>query len=114
MLSFICQGYQSFKFDNSLIGRVYPTGPHGPSDDGEEGGPSEARAKRSLMRALAERGKYFYSYWEYTLASALAFFCIIFVRDRPWFQKRYQKLKRHEKARRKLANEVDILQLVKI
>ena len=71
--------YESFKFENSLIGAVYPTAP---SDDGEghEGPSSEPQAKKAMMRQVSERRKYWYTYFEYMSTNFMTACCCCFSR----------------------------------
>ena len=73
---------------------------------------SERKAKQAMMRTVAERGKYFYSYSEYLSISFLKNWCCCFVSKATWFQKRMQRLKRHEEASDQLNNEIDIVKLL--
>ena len=67
-LSLALGGYEAFKFENSLIGSVYPTSPQDPDDSRA---PDEMKAKQAMMRTVAERGKYFYGYSEYLTTGLL-------------------------------------------
>lgn len=103
--------YESFKLDNSLIGSIYPTSPQDFSEgDGSDVASSERKAKEAMLRTVAERGKYFYNYSEYLATSFLnAFGCC---RGKAWFERRLDRLKRHEEATEKLNNEIDIVKLL--
>ena len=73
-LSLVMGGYQSFKFENSLISSIYPTSPL--DYDNQQAPSSEAKARRDVMKTVSERGKYFYSYAEYLFAKMIAvIFC---------------------------------------
>ena len=74
-------GYESFKLENSLIGAVYSTFPQ----EGEDLDANEASAKRSMMKIVAERGKYFYNYSEYLLTSLMRCFCNCCCRSSAWY-----------------------------
>ena len=76
VMAILFGGYESFMFENSLIGSIYPTSP--PVDESEA---SERGAKMAMMRTVAERGKYHYRYDEYLLFSMLKSFCCCFIRD---------------------------------
>ena len=116
-LALIFGGYETFKFENSLIGAVYPTSPQDmPSwDDGadDEGGAGlkEQNAKRAMMRTVAERGKYFFNYSEYLVSLIIRSVCCCCHRG-PWFKRRIKKLERHEAASQRLADEIDIIKLL--
>ena len=59
VLGFVISGYESFKFENSLISSIYPTSPQ-KFDDGDNDGipPNENKAKHAMMKTVSERGKY--------------------------------------------------------
>jgi len=65
-------------------------------------------AKHSLMRTVAERGKYFYNYSDYLLSLILRSICCC-CRQGDWIERRVKKLERHEAASGRLANEIDIV-----
>ena len=64
------------------------------------------------MRTVAERGRYWYTYSEYFLTWFLNSLCCCFCRRSSWFQKRIERLERHEAASEKLADEIDIVKLL--
>ena len=64
------------------------------------------------MRTVAERGKYFYHYSDYMLTWFLRSFCCCFFKNSPWFERKIEKLERHEQASEKLAEEIDIVKLL--
>ena len=65
------------------------------------------------MRTVAERGRYWYTYSEYFLTWFLkSFCCCCFCRRSSWFQRRTERLERHEAASEKLADEIDIVNLL--
>ena len=72
----ILGGYETFKFENSLISRIYPTSPQDlkkdDDDNDDETTLNERKAKNSMMRTVAERGKYWYNYSEYLCTSFLS------------------------------------------
>ena len=63
--------YETFKFENSLIGAVYPTSP----DNDDQSPSDEMSAKQTMMQAVALRGKYFYNYTDYLLSSLIRYLC---------------------------------------
>ena len=65
-----------------------------------------------MMRTVAERGRYWYTYSEYLFTWFLNSFCCCFCRRSSWFQKRIERLERHEAASEKLADEIDIVKLL--
>ena len=94
-------GYESFKFENSLIGGIYPTSPGaaGHDDDGGDGTPvSERRAKKAMMQSVSERGKYWYTYSEYLATSLLKSCCSCCCSNSAWYKRREKRLERHHEA----------------
>ena len=65
-----------------------------------------------MMQTVAERGKYWYSYSEYLLASLLVSYCCTCFKDHSCIKRRSKRLKRHKYAYEKLANEIDIVKLL--
>lgn len=116
-LALLFGSYETFKFENSLIAAVYPTSPQEmPSwdDDADNDGRAilkEQKAKRAMMRTVAERGKYFFNYSEYLMSLLLRSVCCCCQRG-VWFKRRMKKLERHEAASQRLADEVDIIKLL--
>ena len=114
-MAIIFGGYESFMFENSIIGSIYPTSP--PMDE-KTGSNPERAAKHAMMRTVAERGKYHYSYDEYFLFSTLRSICCCFTRKYEDGKKagccarRLRRLQRHEEASDKLAEELDIVKLI--
>ena len=112
--------YETFKFENSLIGAVYPTSPFGSMESGnnedikddKETTADNQKHMVSLMRTIAERGKYWYTYSEYELIWALSTFCCCFFKRAKWYKDRLKRLERHNEASEKLANEIDIVKLL--
>ena len=64
------------------------------------------------MRSIAERGKYWYSFWEYEFIWIMSKFCCCFFKNAKWYKDRLKKLERHEEASQKLADEIDIVKLL--
>ena len=93
-------GYEKFKFENSLISSIYPTSPL--DYDSSNTPTTEKMAQREMMRTVAERGKYFYTYAEYTFSRLFRLLCCCCDRT-PWLVRRLKKLERHEEASKKLA-----------
>ena len=94
-LSALMGHYERFKLANSLIGSIYPTGPFPPAPQ------SEQAAFRSLLKTVSARGKYFYSYSEFALASLLSGWLCCRGRcwaDRTCFRRRHARLLRHRRA----------------
>ena len=90
-------GYESFKFENSLIGSIYPTSPQKSQCGDDKGNPhsSEGEAKFALIQTVSERGKYWYNYSEYLCTSILKSCCCCLLKNSTWFQRRIDRLKRH-------------------
>lgn len=110
-LAMVFGGYESFKYQNSLIGAVYPTAPYMKklSRDVNDG---SSKAKQQLMQTVAERGKYWYNYSEYLFASILDSWCCSCFKKRDCYKRRVKRLRRHEHAFEKLAEEIDVVKLL--
>lgn len=114
-LGLILNPYESFKFENSLIGSVFPTsaggGEHGDLDIVPT---DEQEAKAQMVASVAGRGKYFYNFGEYLSSKLLRSFCRCFgcCKGRDWFRRRMKRLERHEHASSKLCREMDIVNLI--
>ena len=65
-------GYETFRLHNSLIGSIYPTSPQSHISESQD---SERQAKLAMMRTVAKRGKYWYSYSEYLIVSLMKLCC---------------------------------------
>ena len=107
-LFLIFGGYESFKLENSLIGAVYPTSPSKDDEDNNEQ-ETESIAKHSMMKKVAEHGKYFYNYSEYLLAGFMQSCCSCCCRSSAWYERRTKKLQRHLDASDRLNKEIDIV-----
>ena len=109
VMAMVLGGYQEFKFENSLIGQVYPTSPSATNCSS-----NERDAKRAIMRTVSERGKYWYNYPEFMLVSFLSSCCCCFCKEKPgsWYEEKMARKRRHEAASEKLANEIDIVKLL--
>ena len=112
MLAMVFGGYETFKFENSLIGSIYPTSSQDFDPDTAVGSESTYEARNAMLRTVAERGKYFYHYSEYFSVYLLNSFCCCFLKRSTCFQKRLERLKRHNDASSKLADEIDIVKLL--
>ena len=109
IMELVAGGYESFQFENSLIGSIFPTSPQNFESELVDG--TESKARRAMMRTVAERGKYFYHYGEYFLFSCLRSYCCCFTKgDR--CQRRMRRLERHEEASEKLIDELDVVKYV--
>ena len=109
IMELVAGGYESFTFENSMIGSIYPTSPQ--DFDMDTGSTNENKAKRAMMRTVAERGKYYYNYGEFVLFSFLRSYCCCFTKGERC-QKRMKRLERHEEACEKLMDELDVVKLV--
>ena len=100
LLAMVFGGYETFKLENSLIGSIYPTSPHaGEESRGADFIESETKARSEMMKIIAERGKYFYSYTDYLVSSLARTFCGCCCstdKQDGWFSRRMRKLERHE------------------
>ena len=65
-----------------------------------------------MMKTVAKRGKYFYNYSEYLLASFMKSCCSCCCRGSAWYEHRTKKLQRHMDAKDSLNNEIDIVKLM--
>ena len=95
-LAIILERYQTFKYENSLIGSIFPTSPGGGEHEKDILPSDEHEAKTQMMGTVAGRGKYFYSYTEYNFSKLLNYFCNCCCKKKPWFKRRIQRLERHE------------------
>ena len=108
-------GYQSFKYENSLIGSIFPTSPGGSDYGDADILPSdETEARDKMVGTVAGRGKYFYSYVEYNWSILLKNLCNCCCKRKDWFKRRMRRLERHEKATDNLAQELDVVDLIYI
>ena len=96
-LAMVLGGYETFKFENSLISMIYPTSPQhlDNSDDDDDMPPNERKARHALMRTVTERGKYWYNYSEYLCTSFLSSCCCCLCKKSAWYNRRLDRLKRH-------------------
>lgn len=92
VFAFTIGDFESFKYENALIGSIYPTSPFKNNSEDSinpSASPniqSEKEAKHKMMRTVAERGKYFYSYFESRLTSFLNIFCSCCLKNKAWFK----------------------------
>ena len=117
LLSLIFGGYQSFKYENSMIRSLYPTVPanYDPWADVEsEENLRQARAQKAMMDIIAKKGRYTYGYVEYLGASTLKLLCSCCCSKSDFYQKRVKRLERHEAAQEKLGQEVDLVKLLQV
>ena len=90
VFAFTIGDFESFRFENALIGSIYPTSPfqsnsEDPHNLSASTINSEKEAKNEMMRTVAERGKYFYSYFESRITSVLYLFCNCCLKNKAWF-----------------------------
>ena len=112
-------GYETFKFENSLISRIYPTSPqdldNGHDDDGDDDmPPNERKAKKAMMRTVTERGRYWYGYSEYLWTLFFSSCCCCLCKMSALYNRQLDRLKRHQQAVDKLVDEIDILKLLQV
>lgn len=55
--------FEDFKFNNSLIGSIYPTSPQ--RDEDEPPIDNRKEANQALEGTVVERGKFYYTFLEY-------------------------------------------------
>ena len=107
-LAMLLSPYETFKFNNSLIGMVYPTAPQ--RDEKEQPIRSRDKAQEQLERTVSDRGKAYYSfteyYWTWFLRSCC---CCCFRQDSTAQKRRTFRYERYEEAVDRLASEIDIL-----
>ena len=65
-----------------------------------------------MMRTVAERGRYWYTYQEYLFVWLLKMCCCLCCSRNSWYKKRLEKYERHQRASEKLQDEVDIVKLI--
>ena len=95
-LDLIIGNYESFRYENSLIGSIYPTSPV-IMDAGETSDlNSESYAKRQMMLTVAERGKYHYRYAEYLCTRLYRKLCCCCKTKGGRCESRIKRLQRHE------------------
>ena len=103
--------YESFKFNNSLAGSVYPTSPQ--PDEDEPPIATQIEAKQRLASTITERGKFHYSFAEYQITWLLrSLCCCLFRKDSLWWKIRNFKYERYEEAVSKLEVEIDVLKFL--
>ena len=100
--------YQEFRFNNSIIGMIYPTSPQ---PDPEAEGPQDVKtAEEMLFDTVKARGKFYYSYWQYYWAWILLKLCCCCVNKKSKrHQRREFQFKRYRDAVKRMNEEVDIL-----
>ena len=107
-LAMIIAPYEDFKFNNSLIGSVYPTSPQ--RDEDEPPIDNRKEAHQALEGTVVERGKFWYRFSEYYCTWILgSCFCCCVKKNSLWWKKRDFRYKRYEKAVENLTKEIDIL-----
>ena len=111
-LAVVLGNYETFKFENSLISRIYPTSPQDLDNGNDDMQPNERKAKHTMMKTVAERGRYWYGYSEYLCTSFLSSCCCCLCKKSPWYNRRLDRLKRHQEAAHKLVDEIDIVKLL--
>ena len=65
-----------------------------------------------MIKTVAERGKYFYEFSEHLSTLLLKYLCCCLVSRKPWFIRRIKREKRHAEARKRLAKEIDIVEML--
>ena len=87
MINGLFDHYESFKFMNSLIGRVYACTPQGPEAPKSE---TEVESQKTLAETLTTHTDSWYSYRELHLAKFLKRLCCCFKR-RKWCRERIER-----------------------
>ena len=111
-LDLIIGNYESFRYENSLIGSIYPTSPVIMDADETSDLNSESYAKRQMMLTVAERGKYHYRYGEYLCTRLYRKLCCCCKTTGGRCESRIKRLQRHEQASEKLAEELDVVKFL--
>ena len=111
-LDLIIGNYESFRYENSLIGSIYPTSPVILDTNETSDTNSESYAKRQMMLTVAERGKYHYRYGEYLCTRLYRKLCCCCKTKGGRCESRIKRLQRHEQASEKLAEELDVVKFL--
>ena len=111
-LDLIIGNYESFRYENSLIGSIYPTSPVILDTNETSDANSESYAKRQMMLTVAERGKYHYRYAEYLCTRLYRKLCCCCKTEAGRCESRIKRLQRHEQASEKLAEELDVVKFL--
>ena len=111
-LGLIITPYEDFRFNNSLIGSIYPTSPK--RDKKEPPIENSELAKKALESTVIERGKYYYGFIEYQVTWMLrsCCCCCCFNKKSLWWKKREFNFTRYEEAVERLNKEIDVLNYV--
>ena len=110
-MQLILGDYEDFRFKNSLIRHTYRTVPQRDSD-GIDGAKT---AKNAIIKSVASKSKYWYSYYEYLYDSLIKLCCCCkCTKNRVCFKKRMRKLERHQDACEKLDKELDVVKFLKV
>ena len=67
-----------------------------------------------MIGTVAERGKYFYHYSALMYAQFLLCFFSCCCKEKEWFKRRQKRMERHEIARKKLMNELDLRKILTV
>ena len=95
-LSYLLASYQGFKYETSLISHIFPTSPGGGDYGDADIVPSdEKEAKEKMLDTVAGRGKYFYSFLEYSWSLVLRCLCHCCCKNKDSFKRRMKRLERH-------------------
>ena len=107
-LAFAIGPYEEFKFNNSVVGSIYPTSPQ--RDEDEPPIDNSKDANEALEGTVIERGKFFYAFTEYQWTWIMkSFLCCLVKKNGVWWKNRIFKYTRYEKAVERMNEEIDIL-----
>lgn len=107
-LGLLIAPYEDFKFNNSLIGMIYPTAPM--PDENEPPIDNRKQATDQLEQTVSARGKFYYLFAEYWATWFLLSCCCCFLRKNSLrHKKRMFKYERYNTAVERMNEEIDIL-----
>mmetsp|Transcript_32730 Transcript_32730/g.43178 ORF Transcript_32730/g.43178 Transcript_32730/m.43178 type:complete len:174 (+) Transcript_32730:28-549(+) len=96
LINTIFDNYESFKFTNSLIGRVYACTPEGPNAPASQ---TEAESKQTIFETLTNHTDSWYSYRELLLTQLMRRFCCC-LWPNSCFKKRIMRLEIYQAAQK--------------
>lgn len=87
VINFLFSEYESFKFTNSLIGKVYACTPLGPD---AKGATTKEEADKALLQTLTTHSNAWYTYSEFKFAWLINKVCCC-CKDRDWHESRLRR-----------------------